>query len=693
MIPNIELARGFLKLLDEEMEFCTVQTFLDDKSGTERKRREKELSHVFAKVCIHDDGAWDPIIALNLKGAGIAVAVNETDLKGRQKSNMRRIRTVFMEDDGEGVEPPIPPHIVVVTSVGRCHRYWLVEGMSRDDAELVQQTMVDVYHSDPRSKDISRALRLPGFLHCKDPGNIHIPYVEHTSGMPPYRADYVMQKIPPAKPRVHRAVQSLEGKPMPEDEYRRIQGALKHIPSDERDIWLDVGMALHSTGARQAFALWDSWAQQSDKYNADDQIDKWNSFGRRSGVTVGTIYWRAKQNGWRDTQVLAQGKDAVRQQITEEAGEPFFTMDELRISAWLTTEPKAPEWILTGIMPRGKTGMVTAPGGTGKSFALMQLGISVASGLPLFGKYPVERPGGVMALFSEDDADELHRRFATCVRTICDTPGIDTERFKMDLEKNLFVRSMVGMDLTITRPSPEGPMLTANFDKFLATAKQVPDLLLLILDPLIRFRGGSENDASENTLLVEAGERIAQETGAFVLWCNHSNKYSMRQGNAMEQDAARGSSALTDGMRWQMNLATMSDHIAKKCGISKKERRFYVQMAIPKNNYAPPFGETWLKRGEGGYLSYTELEDVDALENERILTQAIKIIKERAEAGDEYSKRRFCERFGGKAGELKCGENRLRVIIELGIEQGRIEERKPQKEMRNVTAVLGVAKW
>ena len=373
-----------------------------------------------------------------------------------------------------------------------------------------------------------------------------------------------------------------------------------------------------------------------------------------------------------------EGLDEVKRQLE---GEPFATMDEMRISAWLAAEPKPREWILTDIMPVGKTGMVVAPGGTGKSQAMLQLLISVATGLPLFGKFPVDRPGGALGLFAEDDSDELHRRFANCAQHVSD---------KLSLEKNLFIHSMVGRDVVITRPSPDGPMLTANFDRFIATAKQIPDLRLLVLDPVIRFRAGDENSASENTLLVEAGERISQETGAFVLWVNHANKYSMRMGDAMAQDAARGSSALTDGIRWQMNMATMSKEMARKRGIREKDRGFYVQMSIPKNNYAEPFGEAWLKRGDGGYLDYVELEDADAVENERVLTQAIQIIKERAKEGDEYSKRRFCERFSGRAGELKCGQQRLTAIIDLGIEQGRIELRKPQNEMRNVDTVLGV---
>ena len=408
-----------------------------------------------------------------------------------------------------------------------------------------------------------------------------------------------------------------------------------------------------------------------------------------------------KPTDWDDLR-MQEGLEVVTKQLAGNAVEPeiepepfngFFTMDEMRADRWLEKDPPKREWILREIMPVGKTGMIVAPGGTGKSQLLMQLAISIATGVPLFGKYEVENTGGVMAFFAEDDDEELHRRFRNSIRDILEAPGIslDRERFMVDLQKNLFISSMVGQDVRITMSGPDGPMLTANFKRFLATAKQIPDLRMIMLDPIIRFLSGDQNDASESTRLVQAGERLSQETGAFVLWANHANKASMRMGgDAMGQEASRGSSALTDGMRWQMNLATMDKKSAKSYGIQEKERGYYVQMSVPKNNYAAPFSPGWLKRGAGGYLSYVELEDQDEIEIEHILEKAVQIIKERAEAGTEYTKRQFCERFSGKAGELKCGNNRLRAMLEIAIERGLIVEKPPREHRRNVTTVLAI---
>jgi Bifunctional DNA primase/polymerase, N-terminal/Primase C terminal 2 (PriCT-2) len=88
-----------------------------------------------------------------------------------------------------------------------------------------------------------------------------------------------------------------------EDQARRIRSAMAFIPAGNRDIWLRVGMALHSTGwGLSARTIWDEWSRASPKFNSVDQDRTWRSFGRscRPGslVTLGTLFALAKQHGW-----------------------------------------------------------------------------------------------------------------------------------------------------------------------------------------------------------------------------------------------------------------------------------------------------------------------------------------------------------------------------------------------------------
>lgn len=79
----------------------------------------------------------------------------------------------------------------------------------------------------------------------------------------------------------------------------RIRAALVYIQCDDRDQWLEAGMALHSTGAgQQAYGLWCEWSQQSDKFDLADSARVWKSFKPDGGITLKTVYARARMAGW-----------------------------------------------------------------------------------------------------------------------------------------------------------------------------------------------------------------------------------------------------------------------------------------------------------------------------------------------------------------------------------------------------------
>jgi hypothetical protein len=74
--------------------------------------------------------------------------------------------------------------------------------------------------------------------------------------------------------------------------------ALRAIPSDGRDIWLRVGMALKSELGDAGFAPWCSWAKSSEKWNEADSERVWRSIKPEGGITIGTLFDLAQGHGW-----------------------------------------------------------------------------------------------------------------------------------------------------------------------------------------------------------------------------------------------------------------------------------------------------------------------------------------------------------------------------------------------------------
>lgn len=60
--------------------------------------------------------------------------------------------------------------------------------------------------------------------------------------------------------------------------------------ADDYDSWVQVGMALHSTGRDELLGDWDAWSRQSGKYESGQCERKWRSFSGESGISIGTLF-------------------------------------------------------------------------------------------------------------------------------------------------------------------------------------------------------------------------------------------------------------------------------------------------------------------------------------------------------------------------------------------------------------------
>ena len=72
--------------------------------------------------------------------------------------------------------------------------------------------------------------------------------------------------------------------------------ALQPYRADNYFDWLQVGMSLKSVD-ESLLAEWDAWSQQSPSYKPGECEKKWKSF-KSSGITIGTLAYYAKQDGW-----------------------------------------------------------------------------------------------------------------------------------------------------------------------------------------------------------------------------------------------------------------------------------------------------------------------------------------------------------------------------------------------------------
>ncbi len=258
-----------------------------------------------------------------------------------------------------------------------------------------------------------------------------------------------------------------------------------------------------------------------------------------------------------------------------------------------------------GLFPRGKVGLLAAPGGTGKSFALIDLAIAVATGTEWLGAFPVNaRNGGgrVFLAMAEEDEDEMRRRLWATMRA----RSLSAAQ-RAQIRDRVTVLPLAGVPcaLTGTQDGDVNDFRTTFADALEAElrddVKDDPDGWgLILLDPVSRFAGDdAEKDNAAATRFVQALEGMVNLPGSpSVLAAVHTNKGAKDGGyqNTTDSSLVRGSSAFVDGARWVAGMA-----LAKAVdGVSSTER---VWIGVSKSNYGPrPSRPELLYRSEGGAL-------------------------------------------------------------------------------------------
>ena len=83
-------------------------------------------------------------------------------------------------------------------------------------------------------------------------------------------------------------------------ENERIEAALRHVPANNRDLWLKILMALKSEYGEAGRDLAETWSKTDPSFNAQAFRDVWKGLKPDGGVNIGTLFHVAKQHGYRD---------------------------------------------------------------------------------------------------------------------------------------------------------------------------------------------------------------------------------------------------------------------------------------------------------------------------------------------------------------------------------------------------------
>jgi hypothetical protein len=395
------------------------------------------------------------------------------------------------------------------------------------------------------------------------------------------------------------------------------RSALRAVPNADLDYdsYIRIGHAVANALGATGEDAWHEWAGKSGKYVKAKSDKDWRGFMKtgeagklRAGA--GKIYYEAKQHGWK----------APRNTT--------FTIEPLT-DAWLNEEPPPQDWLWEDIIPMGSVTTITAQGGSGKTFLTLRLAEACTHGSEQFLTFSHNpkklRRGTVVFVNAEEDPDTIRRRlWSIQQRKIAkmakahkgEKLAARIAEYRAELKKYFKKIHLVGKQFSIIDMVDGQPQFGSGLEALRKQLRTLDEVVLVILDPMARLHNGDENSNAVSTMLINAGDSIAQEFHCAVLMSHHVSKDVAIKG-IVSGHSGRGGAGFGDGARsvLQMTIAAAGD--VKGLRLLKEDisipdwvpidpsditNRKVVMLHHPKANLGPEQRTMFLLRATTGEL-------------------------------------------------------------------------------------------
>jgi hypothetical protein len=189
---------------------------------------------------------------------------------------------------------------------------------------------------------------------------------------------------------------------------------------------------------------------------------------------------------------------------------PSPSPDELDVAqaAALPQQSADDAWLVRTLWTRHAVGLISGHPKVGKTWLGLDVAISVASGTPCLGRFPVDDPGPALVYLAEDALPRVRERLAS----LCALRSLRLDALPL----YVITATSLRLDDHADRQRLEATL-----------ARLAPRLL--VLDPLVRLHSGDENDVRYVSALLGFLRALSRRHHLAIALVHHMSKKNRRQ--------------------------------------------------------------------------------------------------------------------------------------------------------------------
>lgn len=261
---------------------------------------------------------------------------------------------------------------------------------------------------------------------------------------------------------------------------------------------------------------------------------------------------------------------------------------------WTNLPALAPP-LIDGVLRQGHKLLLAGPSKAGKSFALIELCIAIAEGIPWLGRFSCAQ-GRVLYVNLELDRASCLHRFAD-VYAALDVPPAGVG--------HIDVWNLRGASVPMDKLTP----------KLIRRARR-KNYTTVVLDPIYKVITGDENSADQMARFCNQFDLVCRELGCAVIYCHHHSKGL--QGQKRSMDRASGSGVFARDPDAMLDLIELTPTEAIRDQLKQRAACAVCKSFLDEHGHAEAYGpDDALSRARmqdlcKEYLSAADLRALDA---------------------------------------------------------------------------------